>query len=408
MSGLRICVDARAAIPEGGGVHQTIVGLLMGLSCLDGEEEYLTLVSPGRKEWVAPFLGGNLKRLRGSSDWKRWIIPFLPSGARRLARRFPSIGPHRIPVSDGTAERSGAEVIHFTAQGAFRTVLPSIYNPHDLLHLHFPQYFSAEDRRWREVTYSFFSAQAKAVIALTRWGKQDLVNRLGLDPGKIYVIGLASLFRYYRTPDDEAVRAVQRRHHLPNAFALFPAQTWQHKNHLGLVEALAILKRKGVIINVVCTGPMNEFQRVITRRMRHLGVADQLKFLGFVPEQELASLYRLARLLVFPSQFEGFGMPVVEAFGAGLPVACSNASALPEVVGDSALLFNPGDPSEMSAALLRLWEDGDLRRDLARRGRSRVAGQSWEHVARTYRALYRFVGGGKLSEEDHVLLSESR
>src|SRR2546430_1663514 len=103
MSGLRICVDVRAAVPEGGGVHQTIVGLLMGLSRLDGEEEYLALVSPGRKQWVAPLLGGNLKPLRGRSDWKRWVIPFVPSAARRSYRRFRAIGPRRIPVSDGTA-----------------------------------------------------------------------------------------------------------------------------------------------------------------------------------------------------------------------------------------------------------------------------------------------------------------
>ena len=408
MSNLRICVDARAAVPETGGVYQTILGVLMGLSELAGEEEYYALLSPGREQWVSSLLGGNLKPLMGRSRWKHWIIPLISPGARRLVHRFRQIGPPHIPESDGTAERAGAQLIHFTTQGAFRTVLPSIYNPQDLQHLHLPESFTAKDRRWRDLAYPFFCAQAKAVVALTRWGKQDLVKMLDLDPDKIYVIGGASLVSHLGSPGYEALRNVQRRYSLPEAFALFPATAWRHKNHLRLVDALAILKRKGVRIDVVCTGAVSEFQGVIVERMRSLGVADQIRFLGFVPEQELASLYHLARLLIFPSLFEGFGLPLVEAFEAGLPVACSNSSALPEVAGNCALLFNPSDPEEMSEAMLRLWKDDDLRSDLVRRGRSRVAGQTWERVARNYRALYRFVGGGDLSDEDRRLLSESR
>jgi glycosyltransferase involved in cell wall biosynthesis len=408
MSNLRICVDARAAVPETGGVYQTILGVLTGLSELAGEEEYYALLSPGGEQGVSSLMGGNLKPLMGRSQWNRRIIPLIPPGARRLVHRFRQLGPPRIPESDGTAERSGAQLIHFTAQDAFRTVLPSIYNPHDLQHLHFPGAFTANDLRWRELTYPFFCGQAKGVVALTRWGKQDLVKSLDLDPDKIYVIGWAPHVRNLGSLDHEGFREIPRRNDLPESFALFPARAWKHKNHLGLVEALSILKRKGVRIDVVCTGAPYEFQGVIVDRMRSLGVADQVRFLGFLPEQELASLYRLARLLVFPSLFEGFGMPVVEAFEAGLPVACSNTSALPEVAGNCALLFNPGDPEEMSEALLRLWRDEDLRSDLARRGRSRVAGQTWERVARNYRALYRFVGGSNLSDEDRRLLSESR
>jgi glycosyltransferase involved in cell wall biosynthesis len=129
-----------------------------------------------------------------------------------------------------------------------------------------------------------------------------------------------------------------------------------------------------------------------------------MRFVGYVSPLDLRCLYRLARFLVFPSLFEGGGMPVFEAFAAGVPVACSNVTCLPRQAGDAALLFEPRDRAAMADALVRTWGDGALRSDLVRRGRDRVARFTWDRTARIYRAHYRQIAGRTLGEEDRALL----
>jgi glycosyltransferase involved in cell wall biosynthesis len=128
-------------------------------------------------------------------------------------------------------------------------------------------------------------------------------------------------------------------------------------------------------------------------------------FPGFVSSLELRGLYELGTALVFPSRFEGWGLPVCEAFDAGLPVASSSATGLPDVVGDAGLLFDPDDVPEMARQLQRLWTDGDLRADLRERGKKRAARFSFDHTAKLFRAHYRQIGGRGLSEEDRILLA---
>lgn len=414
MSKLRICIDARTAAPGSGGVRQTIQGLLWGLARLTGDEEYMALVAAGAEQVVAPYYGNRCTSLvwrpRGdrTRSWQQLIRPLVPPALRQALHAARWRLPPHLEVSDGTVERSGAKAIHFTAQGAFQTAVPSVYSFQDIQHVHHPEFFSPGTLRWRKVAFPAFCTQATTVVALTRWGKRDLTEHLGVAPEKVSVIPCASVLGLYGEPDDKKLAEVRRRFELPGAFAFFPAQTWKHKNHLGLVESLALLKRAGLQIKVVCTGHLTEFRSVIEKRARALRVAEQVRFLGFIEDADMAALYRLARMLVFPSLFEGFGMPVVEAFEAGLPVACSNAAALPEVAGDAAVLFDARDPQEMAQAIVQVWEDEDLRHELATRGRSRAARWSWEDVARTYRALYRLVAGLELPDDDRALIEAAR
>ena len=121
-------------------------------------------------------------------------------------------------------------------------------------------------------------------------------------------------------------------------------------------------------------------------------------------EVQLRSLYGLSRLLVFPSLFEGFGMPILEAFAAGLPVACSDVTSLPDLTGSAARLFDPRDPAAIAAAIGELWTDESKRDELRRRGLARAAAFSWDKTARVYRAHYRQIAGRGLTDEDVNLL----
>ncbi len=412
---LRVCIDARLEDGEPGGVQQTLVGLASGLSALGGAEEYLFLAHEGAESWLGPPLGGGCRLLpvaRGRTPRRR-------TGLRAALRRFDrnrrrlflalagrGLPPARLPASDGTAEASGAEVMHFATQSGFRTALPSVYVPHDLQHLHLPELFSPEELAWREGFYRPLCEQARAVVALSRWGKEDLVRSFGLPPEKVRVIGWAPVLTAYPEPDAAALAALRERHRLPAAFALYPAQTFPHKNHAGLLRALAALRGRGLEVPLVLAGRRNDHWPVIERELRRLGLGGQVRSLGYLPGADLHALYQLARLVVFPSRFEGFGMPVLEAFHAGTPLACSRATCLPDVAGGAALLFDPEDPADVARAVERLWNDEALRRELAARGRERVAGFSWERVARRYRALYRQVAGRPPGGEDAALLAE--
>ena len=185
--------------------------------------------------------------------------------------------------------------------------------------------------------------------------------------------------------------------------------TWEHKNHLTLLSALALLRdRYHLPVQLICSGQISGFFPKIKEHIRDLRLNDQVRFLGFVSPLELQCLYQLCRCVIFPTKFEGFGMPLLEAFLAGAPAACSNVTCLPELAGDAAFLFDPGTSSEVAEAIRRLWTDGALRATLADRGRRNVSRFTWERTARIFRAHYRRIANRTLSEEDHALLDGSK
>ena len=161
-----------------------------------------------------------------------------------------------------------------------------------------------------------------------------------------------------RTRPEADLAATRSSLELPERFLFYPGQTWPHKNHEGLLEALALIReRHGETPPLVCSGHRNELQPKLERRAEELGLQDAVRFVGFVEPLRLRCLYQLATAVLFPSRFEGWGMPVTEAFSLGVPVACSNTTSLPEVAGDAALLFDPESAEEMAEAAWSLWTD---------------------------------------------------
>lgn len=417
MKPLRVCIDARVT-NSAGGVQQFVIGLAHGLSRLsDGEEAYLFLAREGEDRWLRPYVGGPtaLMPLPPRPKPPRWRR--LARAARRrldvappaagLSRRLPAgfFPPYRLPRSDGTIERAGLDLMHFTVQEAFLTEVPSIYHPHDLQHLHLPLFFTPRERRDREIIYRTFCRQARMVAVSSAWTKRDLVEQYGLPEAKVQVVPLAPPVAAYPVPTERDLAAIRATLTLPEAFLLYPAQTWPHKNHLGLFEALAILRgRHGIVAPLICCGQQNSFFPTIERRGRALALQDQVRFVGFVSPVALQCLYRLCRAVVVPTKFEAGSFPMWEAFLAGAPVACSAVTSLPEQAGDAALLFDPDRPEEMAGAIARLWTDAALRERLIARARERVAEFTWDRTARTFRAHYRRLMGRRLAPDDRELL----
>lgn len=407
---LRVCIDAR--MPHGiyGGVEQLVLGLASAFSRLrDGDEEYLFLTYDGQDNWLGPALSGSCRVLHAQMPRTEPFLSRAVNVAASLARRWALLGERSkvvVPPSDGTAERAGADVVHFTYQAGFRTSIPSIYHPHDLQHVHLPQFFSKAEIRWREITYRTLCEQAAMVAVASSWVKRDVVEHLRIPEEKVRVVPLAPIAEQYREPDARTLRSTREKFRLPDLFALYPAQTWPHKNHVGLLEALAgVRQRHGVTIPLVCTGRLTEFAPTIRQEARRLGLEESLALTGFVSGDELQAMYKLARAIVIPSLFEAASFPLWEAFKSGVPAACSNVTSLPEQAGDAALVFDPRDRDRMAAAIWSLWTDDDVRARLVERGRANVARYTWDATARAFRAHYRRLGGRPLAACEVEMLS---
>ena len=296
--------------------------------------------------------------------------------------------------------------MHFVRQSAFLTELPSIYHPWDLQHLHLPEFFTPQQVLQRDLTYRAFCEAAERIVAASSWTKADLIEKMGIAEEKIVVIPVARDVDTAPLPTPADLAATSAAFKLPERFLLYPAQTWPHKNHIRLVEAIAHLRdTRGVSIGLVLTGYQNEHFPEIRSAVRRLRLSEQVQFAGYVTPLQVQALYRLAVGLIFPSLFEGWGIPIVEAFEAGTPVACSNVTSLPSMVGDAALVFDPYDVESIASAASTLWSDEAERRQLSERGQARARLFDPEPIAATYRALYRHVAGRPMSPADQLAQS---
>lgn len=391
-------LDPRAA----GGVQTNLLALVRGLSEARDPPQVTLLSPPAIEEpWrvTAP----------PSFAVRSWphIFPWYPTGDRSLQARLRDgarvLTGTRRRQRDAELRQDGIGVVHFPYQLAFDTALPSVYEPWDLQHVQLPHLFTSGERRWRTEMYSRSCRRATLVVTATQTTKADLVAEFGLDPQRVAVIYRESHLADAPPPHER--RRLLTRLGVEAPFALFPGMTYPHKNHLRLIDALAALRDRGTVIPLVLSGRHHPVHhREVEKATAERGLLDQVRSVGAVDQTELAALYAEARMLVFPSLFEGLGLPLLEAMQSGLPIAAARASCLPEVVDDAAVLFDPYDPAAIAEAIELLWHDDHLRSVLAERGRRRRLAFSWETAAATFVAAYAFAAGRPMTvqQEAHI------
>jgi glycosyltransferase involved in cell wall biosynthesis len=256
----------------------------------------------------------------------------------------------------------------------------------DLIWMRFPQTLDRRATIGMRLTTRPSAACADRVIAISEAGKADLVTTLGLSPEKVDATQLGFRLDERVEPENESV--LRERFGLGTAaVVLSVAQKREHKNLAALVRAVAALADDDVML--VLPGAPTPHEAELRGLASSLGIGDRVRFPGWISNAELEGLYSLARAFVLPSFEEGFGLPLLEAMGRGLPVACSNVSSLPEVAGGAAELFDPRSVPEMAAAVARLVHDDNRRAELVARGRERLAEFTWERTARATLETYR-------------------
>src|ERR1044072_5231505 len=412
---LQIAIDARVNAGQSGGVGQAIANLIHDLGKLDdGTETYKIVVkSEDQKEWLKPFLAANQEVVFRRSSIQPRSQNLLKRPLNRLVRYLIKISnenrpqPPEMAISDGFYEALGCNVIHFMNQLDFvLCAIPTIYNPHDLQHLHYPQFFTPTVLAQRETIYRAACHFSHTVVVGSEWIKDDLIRLYRMHPDKVQVIPEGPPVHSKLEADEQHITVVKYKYSLEQPFILYPAVTWQHKNHIRLLEALAYLRdQHDLMVQLVCTGSLYSFWPQIENRIKELNLQSQVKFLGYVPDKDLQAIYRLSEFLVMPTLFEASSLPIFEAWFEGVAVACANITALPDQVLDAALLFAPLAVRSIAQAILELMKNVELRQTLITRGYQRIQDFDGERTAKAYRAVYRRAAGHSLNEEERWILS---
>jgi glycosyltransferase involved in cell wall biosynthesis len=284
------------------------------------------------------------------------------------------------------ARRRRIDLVHGLANVAPIAGVPTVVTLLDLIWMHHPGTMSARDALGMRVLGLTSARRADRVIALSEAGRDDILRTVGIAADRIDVtpLGVRERPPGVVTPEAE----LRARLDLGNGpIVLCVAQKRAHKNLTALVRAVARLEDASV--RLVLPGEPTRYEEELRALAAELGVADRVRLPSWVSGEDFEGLFATAGCFVLPSLMEGFGLPVAEAMQRGVPVACSNVSSLPEVVGDAALLFDPYDVAAIVEVIQRLLGDRALAGDLARRGRERVRELTWERTAQLTLETYR-------------------
>lgn len=273
------------------------------------------------------------------------------------------------------------------------TTCPVVVTIHDCIHLRFPQYLPNRMAHVYARTFMAIAARrARRIITVSQASKEDIQAYLHAPADRIDVIPNGLDARFLTPPDEEQVARVRQRFLLDAPFILYAGNIKPHKNVDRLIEAYAQLRQDGhQDLKLLIIGDELSKYPGLRRLVHRHHLHQHVRFFGFVPDATLQVLYKLASAFVFPSLYEGFGFPPLEAMACGTPVITSNVSSLPEVVGDAALLVPPTDAGAIAEAMARVLTDTRLRRDMVTRGLARARTFSWAEAAARTRAVYHAV-----------------
>lgn len=389
--------------PSAGGAFQYSLAMLSALLALPGDEFSLVVayIDPLWKKYLPaqtaiqlPLSPGKVATILAQfwtasgcslSLWRRWT------------RRFHTVVKEVL--------RQGCDLWVFPSQDFWSSQFPvaSVVAIHDLMHRYESKFqeVSGHGRfRYREAYLADVYRSAQGVLVDSELGKQQVHESYEMPSERIFVLPYIPpryVYENQASPDFDA------RYRLPSKYIFYPAQFWQHKNHIGIVRALAKVRKVFPDIQLVLAGSKEKQYHEVLQQVQGLELQQHVLFLGYVPEIDIPELYRRARALVLPTFFGPTNIPPLEAFVLGCPVAVSRIYAMPEQVGDAALMFDPNSVDEMASCISRLWSDDDLCRHLAAKGTRKAAswGQSQFNGA-VRNIVQRLTNNSKLKAFDQI------
>lgn len=369
---MRIGIDARALSNPGSGEETYIRNVIRALASIDAENDYTLFVNPQLPDVSIP----NTERMRR-------VVVRPSNRSARLLFSFPL-----------ALWREQIDVAH--AQNVIPVLCPApaVASVHDIAYERYPQFFvSAEAARLR-MLMPLMVRWAKAILTLSEFSKQDIVRRYRVPPEKIMVAPGAAEPIFHRLDDPARVVAARVRYGTGERFILYVGNLQPRKNLKTLIEAYVQLRRADAVRHkLIIVGSKTWLYDDIFAAARASGYEEEIVFTGYVPDEDLVALYNGTELFVYPSIFEGFGLPVLEAMACGAPVITSNTSSFPEVVGAGAMLVDPLDAAVLAKTMVTVLGDSVLRASLSSRAMQEATRYSWETTARIVLAVYQAVYG---------------
>jgi glycosyltransferase involved in cell wall biosynthesis len=360
-----------------GGSETYVRGLLGAFAGGHGPERVTVLANRHVVEPYATYERGPV-RLHEVTSYRPGDAPATRLLAMLTARALPRLVARDVPAE--------FDVLHHPATVPIpRATGPRVVSLQDLQHHELPAMFSAAERRFRAWAYDA-SARTADVVMVPSLHTRDALQEYAGVPAERVVVAPHGIdhdrFTPQRGPADSDVDALA----LPDRFVVFPGNLWPHKNHERLIEALALARDRAV--DLILTGQQGPRLAELLELASRRGVRDRVRHLGYLPAAQVPALYRRATGMVFPSLYEGFGFPVLEAMACGCPVASSSAGSLAELVGDASIRLDPEDPHAIAHALDELAGDAERRAQLRAAGLERAGLYRWETAARAHAEAY--------------------
>lgn len=367
---MRIGIDATSLPAQLTGSGNYVFQLISALNRIDTTNQYLVFTSTPQAAALGVERDG-FRVLRHDFSGRGMRLVWEQVGLPALVRR------HRLDVLHSP---------HYTMP--LRHSARSVVTFHDLTFLLYPELHQLAKRIFFPAMMRWSARHAKQIIAVSESTRRDLVRMLGVSLHRVTTV-LSAADTYYRPAPAVEVAKVCARYGLkPGEYLLYVGVLEPRKCIDRLVEAFGRITPTAGGLTLVIAGKRGWMYDRIFAQVTALGLQDRVRFPGYVPRADLPALYSGARAFVYPSRYEGFGLPVLEAMSCGTPVVTTNVSSMPEVAGDGALLVDPDDVPSLAAALARVIHDARLREELSRRGLARAAGFSWERCARETLRVY--------------------
>lgn len=410
---MRIGIDVTGLYIVKAGIYYYSLQVLRHMLALDNEHEFVLLdYAPVRGDRTLPFDLRSLEservrvveiegpHQRKLIDWK--CMDFL--GGRFTAQCVDALldRPWKWFIAGMTRRELDAvlaklDVLHVSDVTQFASTRARLVSTvHDLSPILFPRLHTHQNRTMFKRKMRYVQERAQAIIAVSEHTKRDLVAHLAIPEERIHVVYNAADSRYHPIDDRDGISRVTRKYGVPGlGYILYVGTLEPRKNLVRLVEAYAVtLESCGDRTPpLVLAGGKGWLYEEIFHAVERLGLQQRVIFTGFVDDEDLPALFNGALLFAYPSLYEGFGMPALEAMACGVPVITSNASSLPEIVGQAGALVDPTDTPALTAALVDLLDNPERRAALGAAGLDRAALFSWERAARETLAVYEDADG---------------
>lgn len=361
-----------------GGAESNVRGVLGQFADGNGPERVTVLANRDVAASYGGYVGGPIDLCEVRS---------YRAGRGRATRLMAMAGAAVAPRLVARGVPRGFDVLHHPVTVPIPRLrgVPTVTTVYDLQHRELPGFFSRGELAYRRWAYEGAARAADLVLTTSEYSRERLIELAGVAPTRAVAIPMGIDHARFTPRATEVDETLSKQLSLPERYIVYPANLWPHKNHERLIAALGATPSD---VHLVLTGQDYGRLAEIERCARQARVSDRVRHLGYLQSDQVPALYRLATAMVFPSLYEGFGSPPLEAMACGCPVSCATSGSLAEVVGDAALTFDPRSVDAIAASVERIVDDRALGAELRVKGLERAGGFTWSEAARRHRDAY--------------------